>query len=116
MPILAQEPHTTLTVEEPDKVVVVEQHIEVVTIEQGPPGPKGDPGTGVPGPPGSPVTVFQDSPSTVWTIQHNLGRRVAAVQVYDTADTMYMGALEYVDDNTIKIHFSAAISGRVEVI
>lgn len=111
MPVTVTEQNTTVTVTEPDKVVVIERQREIVTINVGQPGPKGDKGD-----PGTSVEVVQSTPSTTWTIVHNLGYRPAGYTIYDTADTIYEAQATYVDDNTMQFDFSSAIAGRVVLI
>jgi hypothetical protein len=111
MPLTISEPQTTITIQEPDRVVIVEQVTDVVTVQQGPPGPKGDQG-----PPGETYTHIQGAPATDWSINHSLGKRPAGVMVYDTADTHYIGEVEYIDDDNLTVHLSAAIAGRAEVV
>lgn len=49
--------------------------------------------------------------SATWTIIHNLGR-YPAVTVIDSAGNIIVGAVEYVDTNTLIIGFSAPFSGK----
>lgn len=92
---------------------------------QGPVGPEGDTGAqgpqgpqGIQGPQGpqgngndSNYVHNQLSPSAVWTITHNLNKYVSVV-VVDSADSVVVGDITYVDTNTIIITFSAPFSGR----
>jgi len=86
--------------------------------EQGPPGgpgglgPQGPAGPdGPPGPAGGAGFVFsQITPSTVWTINHDLGR-YPAVTLVDSAGDAMMTDYDYVDANTIIVTFSAATAG-----
>lgn len=80
----------------------------------GPPGPKGDPGQD--GAPGVTVEIVQSVPSTTWTITHNMGKRPAGYTIYDTGDTIYEAGAEYLDNDTMRFTFSAAISGRVVLV
>lgn len=76
---------------------------------QGPAGPKGDKGD-----PGDPLNVsftYENQPgSTIWIINHNLGYRPSVV-VQDYNKNSIEGALEYLNANTVKITFSAEVSG-----
>lgn len=110
MPIDIEENVTEVVIDEGEKVVIAEPSITVITIEAGTPGVQGDQG-----PPGEPVEFSVSSPSTVWTITHNLNRHPTAWQIYDVADTMYFSGAEFLDLNTIRFTFSAAISGRVVI-
>lgn len=53
----------------------------------------------------------QNSPSTTWTVPHNLDK-FPNVTVVDSAGTQVEGTVEYQDSNTVVIHFSAAFSGK----
>ena len=48
--------------------------------------------------------------SSVWNLEHNLGR-FPAVQVVDTAGSVVIGDIQYVDQNNITITFSAPFQG-----
>lgn len=52
--------------------------------------------------------------ASVWTITHNLGWR-PSVNVVDTAGTELVGAVDYVDLNTLTISFNAAFSGTADL-
>lgn len=47
----------------------------------------------------------------VWTISHNLGR-FPSVAIVDTAGSVVIGQVVYVDDATVRVSFSAPFSGR----
>lgn len=53
----------------------------------------------------------QSTPAAVWTITHNLGFQPNAT-VVDSAGTEVIGDLDYVDDHTVRITFSAAFGGE----
>jgi hypothetical protein len=53
----------------------------------------------------------QNVQSTEWTITHNLAR-FPSVSVVDSADTIYWGNVNYIDNNRIKINFSSPLSGK----
>jgi len=53
----------------------------------------------------------QNSPSAVWTINHNLTKYPAVVLVDNDDDVIY-GEVNYESNNTIVITLSAAISGK----
>ena len=52
----------------------------------------------------------QSAASDVWEIKHNLGRQ-PNVTVVDSAGTVVIGDVLYIDDDTITIHFAGAFSG-----
>lgn len=61
---------------------------------------------------GDKTFVFtQASAESVWEIQHNLGK-YPSVTTVDSADTVVVGGVEYIDLNNLTITFSAALSGR----
>lgn len=49
--------------------------------------------------------------ATVWTITHNLACR-PSVTVVDSAGTLVIGQVEYLDDNNVRLTFSAAFGGE----
>lgn len=55
--------------------------------------------------------VFEfDSSQLVWTINHNLNKR-PSVTVVDSAQNILTPAVEYLDDNNIRIEFNAPFKG-----
>jgi hypothetical protein len=60
-------------------------------------------------------THTQNSPSAVWTINHNLGGNPTAV-VLDSAGTQCEGTFSYPTVNQMVITFTAAFSGVAYVI
>ena len=93
----------------PNITVINEQPIVSVTA----PGPQGPPGSFDPG------SIFyvhyQNTPSAVWTINHNLGGNPTAV-VKDSAGTQCEGTFSYPSLNTMVITFTGAFSGVAYVI
>ncbi len=60
------------------------------------------------------ITSFehdQGTPSTVWTITHNMNRK-PSVTVVDTAELVVVGEVEYINENTITITFNSSFSGK----
>ena len=55
-------------------------------------------------------THDQGMPSAVWTVAHNLNKYPSAAAV-DTAGSVVVGLIEYIDINNITITFNAAFSG-----
>lgn len=53
----------------------------------------------------------QSTPSAIWNISHNLGKR-PAVAVVDSADDVVYGDVKYIDDNTVKLTFVGSFSGK----
>lgn len=56
-------------------------------------------------------THDQGMPSQVWTINHNLNKYPTAAAV-DTAQTVVMGQIDYIDLNNLTITFNASFSGE----
>lgn len=54
---------------------------------------------------------YQDSASTLWTVNHNLNK-FPSVTVVDSAGNVVFGDVEYVDANNVKIKFSSAFAGK----
>lgn len=78
------------------------------------PGPPGGPGpagpAGPPGPSGGHYLHTQNTPVTVWTINHGLGFK-PNVTVIDSAGTSVEGQVIYVDDNSLQVAFAVAFGG-----
>lgn len=97
---------------EQDKKVaieVVEQEVvisEAVVGLPGPPGPVGPPGDGS----DKHYEHTQSTPSAVWTIVHNLGKK-PAVTVIDSGGNEWQTAVEHVSANQCVVRFSAPFSG-----
>lgn len=52
----------------------------------------------------------QNIPDDVWTIVHTLNK-FPSVSVKDSAGTLVLGQIDYIDTTTIKITFSGSFSG-----
>lgn len=52
----------------------------------------------------------QSTPSAVWTVNHNLGKR-PAVSAEDSSGAPVEGVVSHLDENTLTITFSAAFGG-----
>ena len=91
--------------------ITVEPIIPVVNITS--PGPQGPPGVF------NPANIFyvhtQNSPSNVWTINHNLNGHPTAV-VKDSSGNQYEGLFTYPTLNQMVITFSAQFSGTAYII
>ena len=59
----------------------------------------------------TPFIYVQDVASTVWTITHNLGR-YPQVTVVDSAGSVVVGDLTYLDTNVVRATFGGAFAGR----
>lgn len=80
--------------------VAIDNHIATVTITAGGPG-------------GSDAYYRHDQAiaSDVWSVHHSLGKH-PSVTVVDSADTVLVGEVVYLDENSVELHFSAPFSGR----
>lgn len=56
----------------------------------------------------------QHLPAISWTIEHHLNKR-PSVTVTDTAGTVVVGSVEYIDNFKLIVTFSAAFSGYAEL-
>lgn len=52
----------------------------------------------------------QAQPSDTWTIQHNL-RKYPSVSIVDTAGSVFLGEVHYIDENSLAVSFAAAVAG-----
>ena len=52
----------------------------------------------------------QAIPALVWNVPHLLGKK-PSVLVVDTADTVVVGKIEYIDNNNVTLTFNASFSG-----
>jgi len=73
----------------------------------GPAGPTGPAGVG-----GGNYTHIQSTPSTTWTVVHNLGYNPGGVSVVDSAGTKVYGDITHSTVNQLVINFSAGFSGK----
>lgn len=53
----------------------------------------------------------QSAASSEWTIVHNLGK-FPSVTIVDSIDRVVYGEIDFIDDNTVKVTFTAAFSGK----
>lgn len=56
-------------------------------------------------------TFTQTVPATVWNIPHGLGK-YPSVMIVDTSDNVFMGEIQYIDNNNITLTFTSAIDGK----
>lgn len=96
-------------------IEITAETTEVVEVaEQGPAGPPGAAGAqgpqGIPGLSGANYVHNQAVPSADWTITHNLAR-FPSVTVIDSAGSTVVGDVEYLSNNQVAVHFTAAFGG-----
>lgn len=61
----------------------------------------------------------QDTPSADWTIEHGLNSKPSvAVQVMYNGElqSILPNGIEYVDDNTVIVHFTTAYTGSARLV
>jgi hypothetical protein len=58
---------------------------------------------------------YQSSAASVWTVTHNLGYFVGGISVIDSAETVVVGDITHIDNNSFTVSFSTAFSGKVYV-
>ncbi len=73
----------------------------------GPQGPAGVSGNGA-------YHHVQDLSSTVWQISHNLGFN-PSITIHDEDENVIIGAIEYVDENTVNLLFNTAVAGNAHL-
>lgn len=109
--------NSSLLIQEPPTIRLTEIYQSGLPGAQGEPGLPGDTGPqGEPGPPGPPgadlqYTHTQLLASAFWTITHNLNKH-PSVTVVDSGDTVVVGNITYIDNNTLTIQFSATFGGK----
>ena len=54
---------------------------------------------------------IQSIPEAVWEVTHNLNKK-PTITVVDSADTMVMGEVEYINNNSVRLTFAGAFSGK----
>jgi hypothetical protein len=53
----------------------------------------------------------QSSPASIWLITHGLNK-FPSVSIVDSANDLVIGDVTYLDENNLKVIFSAPFSGR----
>ena len=113
-----QEDGAQVTIEVTEQAVQILEHPSTLQGPVGPQGPQGEQGVQGPEGPVGPAgegdlnfTFDQPTPSDEWTITHNLGK-FPSVSVTDSGGNQWQTAVEYVNENTCIVRFSAAFSGK----
>lgn len=108
------------------KLVLPEDSVKILSIgtegpagyvgadgPQGPQGPQGPPGPA--GASGDTTYVHvQLAPLSTWNVVHNLGK-YPSVMVVDSADSVVVGEIQYIDANSLTITFSSAFGGKAYI-
>ena len=66
-------------------------------------------------PSGGKYTHTQGSPSTTWTIDHNLGYEPGGVAIVDSGGTIVTGTVTYSSVNQIVVSFTSAFGGKAYI-
>jgi hypothetical protein len=82
------------------KTIVIPNPTTLVSVK-GVTGGKGD----------AHYTHTQSTPEAVWEVAHNLGKKPSVI-VVDSADTVVMGEIEYINLNSVRLTFAGAFSGK----
>lgn len=125
---VTETPALTIVIEETDNTVIVEIPGATSTVEvevpgpvgpmgpEGPEGPKGDRGErgidggAIQGTGDLHYIHIQSLASDTWAVEHNLGK-YPSVTVLDSALSQVEGDVNYTDNSSLTIQFTAAFSG-----
>ena len=58
----------------------------------------------------------QTTPSSIWTINHNMGKIGASVTIIDSANRVAFGDVTIIDINSVQVEFSSPFSGKAYVV
>ena len=90
--------------------------VTVVAGVQGLPGPKGDPGDqGPPGNEAQSVNFIQSTPTSTWTINHNLGYK-PIVNIFSVGGLEVDATIIHTSDNQCVITFNVDTAGSARLI
>jgi hypothetical protein len=101
-----------------DRIIEVVVDTAPRLIEVSHPGPKGDQGSqGEQGPSGVAQSYRfpQSTPSALWTVNHNLGRR-PIVQLETIGGLVMIGGIIHVSDNIFQVSFDEPTTGVASYI
>lgn len=104
----------TITVQDQNGIstIVVPNPTDISVISIGEQGPAGI--DGIDGSSGARYVHTQSSPSTSWTITHNLAA-FPSVTVVNSAEDVVYGDINYISNNVVSATFTAAFSGKAYV-
>lgn len=54
---------------------------------------------------------YQRIASKVWNVKHDMGK-FPSVSIIDSANTVVVGEIQYIDENTVTITFTSGFSGK----
>jgi hypothetical protein len=87
--------------QEPDPVVIAVDEGDNVVVTVSGEGPRGATTAAL-----DHLAFNQNTPSSLWTIQHNLGK-FPSVTVFDSAKTQIEGDVTHINNNELTINFGA---------
>ncbi len=96
-------------ISEREESAVVVESVETSVVSGGEQGPQGPPGA-----PGAGISFSQASPSTSWTINHNLGLK-PVVAVVDTGGNELDAEVIHTNFNQLIIYFNVATAGSARL-
>lgn len=108
---------TKLVVTGGPSLIVRKDKPKIITVGiQGPQGIQGLQGDqGLPGIDGDKTYVHTQSvASASWTVNHQLNKK-PSVTVVDSADTVVVGDITYIDTDSLTINFTGAFSGQAYI-
>ena len=111
--VVVEQEINTITVEETDvSIEVIEETINLIAV--GMVGPRG--ARGERGPEGSVGghSYEQRQPASIWSIQHNLGRKPSVTIVID--DSIVYASINYETDDLLTIRFLVPKSGSAYLV
>lgn len=93
--------------------IVINADQSIAIVNAGPVGPRGLPGLSGAG--AVSYTHIQNTPSLVWTIQHNLTYYPGGIYIQDSANNDVEALVAHVNANVLTITFYEPTSGRAYV-
>ena len=115
--VVTPQPPISVVVETPTSTAITAPTIVIGEGQGGAQGPAGPAGPqGEQGPPGPSLAYVhtQNSPSDVWTINHNLGI-YPQVSVIEIGGANVEGEVTYLNNNSLTVSFTVAISGTAYI-
>jgi hypothetical protein len=79
---------------------------EMIAGVVGNPGPPGTNGAG--------ITYTQTTPSSVWTITHNIGAR-PAVATFSVGGVEMLGTVTHLSNDVVQVNFSTPVAGTARL-
>lgn len=109
--VIVQRPQQVIEVVDGAPQVILERPVQVIEVtHRGPPGASSGAGTV------SPYVHAQPQAAAQWIINHNLGRKPAAVTLLTVGGVQMIADVTHVSDNQVIASFAAPIAGSALVI